>query len=399
MRTGTTSVSVGGIAAATTLGVSLPSLSLFAVSALAPFIVDELDMSRSQLGGLTTALYATAAVLSLFAGQITDRLGGRRALLVLFVVSGIACATVAGAPIYLVLLVAMVITGMAQSLANPATNTVIATSIPKPRQGLVVGVKQSGAQLGALIAGAVLTPVAAAVNWRAAVVLLVGLALVALLLAVRVVPVPAIDGAAPRRAGWPSAPNRKLRRLMVFMFFIGCGNAATNTYLPLYAHDEIGFTVGLAGAAMAVYGAIGIGTRIAWSSWASKTDRMATGMGWLAAIATVSAALMAGAAMLGTGGAVLLWAAILGLGASAVGANAISMLSIVRDRAYGPAGHASALASLDFFAGFVVSPPVFGAVVDASGRYQASWWGITVVFAAAAISALALRRTETTPLE
>ncbi|PZR97046.1 MAG: hypothetical protein DLM67_08925 [Candidatus Nephthysia bennettiae] len=36
-------------------------------------------------------------------------------------------------------------------------------------------------------------------------------------------------------------------------------------------------------------------------------------------------------------------------------------------------GHASALVALDFFAGFVIGKPVFGALVDVSRSYLAGW--------------------------
>jgi MFS family permease len=66
---------------------------------------------------------------------------------------------------------------------------------------------------------------------------------------------------------------------------------------------------------------------------------------------------------------------------AATGANAVSMLAVVRRG--GPTGHASALVALGFFGGFVVGPTGAGLIADRAG-WTATWLAVAVAFVGAA---------------
>src|SRR2546430_10985472 len=67
----------------------------YALGALGPFITDDLGITRTALGSLTTVMYAVGAVLSPVAGPLVDRFGGRRSLVVAFATGGLGVATAA----------------------------------------------------------------------------------------------------------------------------------------------------------------------------------------------------------------------------------------------------------------------------------------------------------------
>jgi hypothetical protein len=90
-------------------------------------------------------------------------------------------------------------------------------------------------------------------------------------------------------------------------------------------------------------------------------------------------------------GLALVWAGTIGVGATAVAANAVSMLVAINDRRFGPVGHASALASCGFFAGFVASPPLAGLLADTAG-FGATWALVIGAFLLATGCATALHR-------
>ena len=52
---------------------------------LATFIIDDLAISRAELGVVLAVVNIAAAVLSPVAGRITDRIGGKAAIVALFV--------------------------------------------------------------------------------------------------------------------------------------------------------------------------------------------------------------------------------------------------------------------------------------------------------------------------
>ena len=82
--------SLVGVAVLVTGGMAVSTVLQFAIGALAPHLMADLGLSRVQLGAITTVFYFTAAALSPLAGAITDRVGGRRSLALLFLVDAVA---------------------------------------------------------------------------------------------------------------------------------------------------------------------------------------------------------------------------------------------------------------------------------------------------------------------
>ena len=84
-----------GFVVTLTLGMAVCTFLPYALGALGPFITDDLGITRTALGSLTTVMYAVGAVLSPVAGPLVDRFGGRRSLVVAFATGGLGVATAA----------------------------------------------------------------------------------------------------------------------------------------------------------------------------------------------------------------------------------------------------------------------------------------------------------------
>lgn len=67
-----------------TLAMTLPMLILYAISALGPFLIRDLRIEAGWLGYVSMSAFGLAAMLSLGAGPLVDRLGSRRGLRMLF---------------------------------------------------------------------------------------------------------------------------------------------------------------------------------------------------------------------------------------------------------------------------------------------------------------------------
>lgn len=67
---------------------------------VASFIRDDLGISRTQVGALITTAIIVAAALSPVTGRVTDVLGGRRSIVVLFTAAGVAYLGLAASPAY-----------------------------------------------------------------------------------------------------------------------------------------------------------------------------------------------------------------------------------------------------------------------------------------------------------
>ncbi|MEU6019095.1 MFS transporter [Streptomyces sp. NPDC047515] len=364
-----------GLTVLLTCAMAFSMLQLFLLGALGPRLVDDLGISPTMLGLTTTIGFGTAALLSPGGGRIVDRIGPRRALVVLLVVSAAALALIGAAPGAALLLAAVALGGVPQALANPATNKAVLAAVPPPRRGSVTGAKQSGVQLGAFAAGLPLAALAGGIGWRGAVWTAAGAALLTGLWALRALPT---DPPSPCTGGRVSlVPRGFVAWLAVFSLFLGSGIASINTYLALFGVRELGFDPVAAGALVAVLGVAGIVGRVGWSK-AARPGRAEWLPGWLAAGAVIAAVLLALASL----AAPLAWAAAVAVGVFAVSGNAVSMVLVLQRAAPGRAGQDSALVAAGFFAGFALGPPVFGPFA-AAGRYGAGWLLVAVEFAAA----------------
>ncbi|MFJ4527115.1 MFS transporter [Streptomyces libani] len=366
-----------------TTAMAFSMLQLFVIGALGPRLVGELGISRTVLGLTTTAGFGAAAVLSPMAGRLVDRVGPRRCLIALLLLTAASLALIGAVPGTAVLLLAVALGGVPQALANPATNKVILAAFPAERRAAVTGLKQSGVQCGAFVAGLPLSLLAAGVGWRGAVWAAAATAALAALWAARVLPAdrPSATAGPPAASSSP----RETRRLAAFSLLLGCGIASVNTYLALFGSQRLGMTPTTAAALVAVLGVAGIGGRVGWSRAAGRP-------GWAEALPALLAAGAVGAALLlavALRAQPLVWPAAVAVGSFAVSANAVTMVLVLRKAAPGRAGKDSALVSAGFFAGFAVGPPLFGALVSAAG-YGPGWLLVAAEFAAASAVAVPL---------
>lgn len=397
----------GALTALLTCAMAFSMMQLFLLGALGPRLVDDLDVSPTVLGLTTTTGFGAAAVLSPVGGRVVDRVGPRRCLVALLLVSALALALIGSAPGTGLLLAAVALGGLPQALANPATNKAILTTVAPARRGSVTGMKQSGVQLGAFAAGLPLAALAGVAGWRGAVWTAAGAAVVAAVWAARVLPtdpdgpraVPAavLPGAGPAARTGPGAgpggpgpsragagvrsalvPRGAIAWLAAFSLLLGCGIASVNTYLALYGTQRLGLGPTAAAALVAVLGVAGVGGRVGWSKVAGQPGRALRLPGLLAAGAFGAALLLAGASFAHP----LAWVAAVAVGVFAVSANAVSMVLVMQRAAPGRAGQDSALVSAGFFAGFAVGPPLFGLLAE-SGRYGAGWLLVAAEFAGA----------------
>lgn len=159
-------------------GMGIGPFALIAVGALSPLIVADLGLSRTGLGSLATVTFAVAAATSIAGGRRVDAWGGREVLMGVFAAGGAAVALMAAAPSLVWLWGAAVLVGATQAVANPVTNRLVADHVPRGRQGLYIGVKQSGVQMTQAAIGFVLPPLAVVIGWRGS--MLLGLTLAAL---------------------------------------------------------------------------------------------------------------------------------------------------------------------------------------------------------------------------
>jgi sugar phosphate permease len=355
----------------------------FAIPVLGPLIMPDLGLSRAQLGAVTTLFFLVGAATSTSAGRWTDRVGGRRSLFATHLSAGLAFAIAAQAGSLALLLVAGAVAGLGAALANPATNRLILAGFPPGSRGAIVGLKQSGVQLGGLAAGVALPSLALLLGWQRALLSWTVLAVVTTGIILVTVPASLDPSGGRRAAGSSEGGGPTITVLCTFAALMGFGVSSINTYLPIYAVEVVGTSVTTAGFVVSVLAVLGIASRLGWGWGADRLARPIRVLPVLSIGALVGTGLLVLAASVGQ------WALWIGagvLGATALGWNGVAMLVAMNAVPAARAGWASGRVILFFYVGLVVSPIPFGLLADRLGSYAVGWLFVALAFVAATVS-------------
>ncbi|WDH20263.1 MFS transporter [Pseudomonas chlororaphis] len=140
-----------------------------ALSFLFPFMADELQLSNSHLGMLSSILALAWAVSGALVGAWSDRRGKRKPLLIVAVILFSLCSALSGLVTgFLSLLLFRGIMGLAEGPILPLSQSLMVEASSPHRRGLNMGLLQGSAAglLGAVIGPPVLIALAEAYGWR-----------------------------------------------------------------------------------------------------------------------------------------------------------------------------------------------------------------------------------------
>ena len=356
-----------GFGAVLTLAMGAGPLIVFSISALSPILIQDLGIDRVQLGILATVTYVAAMPLCLAAGRVLRHVSPRRILVMLFLLTAVALVSVGGASAWPLLCVAAACSGVVQSLSNPVTNLLVSQAPPEQPRGVVMGVKQAGVQMAQLIAG-VLPLAALLISWRAAVLCLLVVPVVAVGLTLtnlksedwRKVASVTVKGFPPR-AWW----------LFAYTLFVATAVQATNMYLPLFGVERLRIDPAVAGASMLIIGALGMISRISWGRVMDGPLRPSTALRVLALSSMAGCVSFVLANISGV--SALFWVGVVLHGAGAIAANVVIIHALIDCVEPGQVASASGYQALAQYVGFAVGPLSFGVLVDLSDSYLVAW--------------------------
>ncbi len=335
-------------------------------------------------GELAMVLFAAAlgAVTSLFfAGRVIGRLGTRRAALLTGLVMAVALAVALRWPSVAWLLVANFFFGMTMSVHDVTLNaegTALERLSGRAIMGNLHGMFSVGAMSGALAAAGMLNQ-----QWAPALQLLVvgGVVATVLLLAQRGM----LDAhpASDAREGqahfvWP----RGLLLLIGLLIFAGMtAEGVMYDWCVLYLKQEVGMSQDVAALGYAAFAGAMAVARFAGDSLRS---RFADGV-MLRGSATLAAVAMAAVLLSGDPVVSLIGYALVGIGLAPI----VPLLFTAASRVPGSSS-AAAIAAVSSigYSGFLVGPPLIGAIAHAASLTSA----LTVVVIASALLAVGARR-------
>ncbi|MFW3386244.1 UNVERIFIED_CONTAM: MFS transporter [Kocuria sp. CPCC 205274] len=380
------------------------------LSAMSPLVIADLELTEAQFGLLATTTFFVAAVTAVRTGRWADRLAARTLLVVMFGGAALAMLLTAAAPGYAVLLAAMVLSGLGQVMANPATNRLIRLHVPAGRRAGWLGIKQAGVQASQLVAGLTFPALGLLLGWRTAVLVAVGAVLLLLVHGWWTVPDnhPGTPAARPSRtlsASGTTTPFRSrtagpaarppmpgaVRAYAAAAALTGLGAQAANVYLPLYAHRELGLDVVAAGATVSVSALVGIASRVLWARVMDRPG--ADGFVLLAgmALGAAASAVLLVLAPLHPGLAWAVWPAAVLHGGAALAVSVVVMSAAMRAVPADRVGASTGVVTMGLYAGFCAGPLVLGGLLQLTGSFAVGWGVVLVCYLACAALAVLVR--------
>jgi len=350
------------------------AMALAAVPVLATEIAHASGVPASAVGAYSALVFGAAMFSSAASGALIARLGALRANQAVVCASGLALLVALPASLPAIVLSALLV-GAGYGPNTPTGSHLLARVTPAHRRGVVYSVKQSGAQIGAMLAGLVLPWVAVSAGWRAALitatVLIVAVALAVTPLARRLPTPPVEDGTASRpslRAAMRAVlSTAALRRLTVAAFVLMALHAAFQTFTVAFLVEHVGLALTTAGGLFALLAGAGSVTRIALGWTADRLARPRT------VLVATSVAGSAACALFATFDAawspVAMAVTCVLAGAASAGWYGVFLAEIARQAPAGQVGLATGGALFFVYSSIVAGPLAFSALVATTGSW------------------------------
>lgn len=376
----------------------LHSCIITAAGTLAPFLSIELGLTKSMLGMTGGAVNIGASLTSFIAGRLADKKGEKYVLVLGSILAGLAIILASQAVSFLTLLFLLLLTGMCASAPMPVGSKAISKWFPPSRLGFALSLRQTGVPLGGVLAALLLPFVAEKAGWRLAFTT-AGLLLIAggivCQLAYKDSPAAVFTGQ-QRQSGskpshWEFIHNSNIWRC-IFTAAVLVGTQYTMlSYLVLYIHEQIGFSIPTAARFLALAQFGGIISRILTglvSDTLFKSERkpMLVIDGIIAVMATIPFVFFHSSSSFW-----VVMAASFFFGISIMGWNAIMIALVMKLAGKEQEGVAIGFYFSAVASGIIVFPPLFGLLFDLTGTYKSSWVFIICSLILAVISVISVK--------
>lgn len=331
------------------------------------FVHAEYDVDYTRLGFALTAFNLTSAALQAPTGFLVDRLGARIILILGLVIGALALAVAALVHSFWVLILMFAVAGIGNTAYHPADYAILSQQVSKRRLGHAFSIHTFAGMLGSAAAPAGALALQAVAGWRGAFLGAAALGLLAALLvmlqgngASEGAPARAATDAPEEKVGWPLLLSAPILRALLFFILL----AITSVGIQNYAVVALGALHGTPPA-------------VATSSLSAHLLLSALGVlvgGVIASRVGHHGLIAAGALLVLAAMSVVLNLFALGdlplLLVMAVGGLAFGIMMPSRDMIVyaatpsGSSGKVFGFVTMGFGIGGIVSPPLFGALMD-----------------------------------
>ncbi|UOQ92377.1 MFS transporter [Halobacillus shinanisalinarum] len=349
---------------------------------LGVLIGEDLSLTKAQIGLLPSALFLGQAMASIPSGFVADRTGSRPLLLLLSLCLGTSFLFMTFQSAFWFVLFLVMIGGLGYGGMHPTTNRGIIYWFSQKQRGTAMGIKQMGITFGSALSAILLLPLAASYGWRP-VMLIACLGLIATgLVAFYLYRDPSKEAAVAKekptfRSIYSSILSMAKNKALLLVSFSAMGvngsQMCLNTYLVLFAYEQIGISLVLAGMLLVISE---IGGSLGRVGWGVISDRLFDGKRLIILVIIVSITLLMSVVVAFIPVGTPFWVLVpifLVFGFSVSGFNGIWMNLaselVPKEQTGLSSGFSITLGSM----GVILLPPLFGFLVDQNQSYTFGW--------------------------
>ena len=338
---------------------------IFVLPMLFPFLKEKLDVGYIELGFALTVFGGVSALTQAPIGYLADHIGARKVLLIGLTVGGLALIMLGMHLSYTSLIVCAALLGLANSVYHPCDYAILSAHMDEARMGRAFSVHTFAGFLGGAVAPAIMAALVAGVGGLGA-LMVAGAVGPAVALALMAVGIPDASSADRKQDG-ASAPKQNIITpaiimLTFFFMLLGLSSAGIGNFGVVALMSGYGVSFSAANIALTAFLGAGAAGVLAGGYLADRTQRHGN---VAAACFAINAVIITVIATINLPMVVL--TAAMGLAGFLGGVIAPSRDMLVRNAApAGAAGRAFGIVSTGFNFSGILSPLLFGWIMDQS---------------------------------
>lgn len=354
------------------------SMAVFAFGPLAPFLQENLGITRAQIGMFSSAIYTGMLTFSTHAGWLTDKYGTRLFLVAGPISMGVLFITFALSRSFVISILIIFLSGLGYQFINPATVKGLVLWFPHNLRATAIGLKQAGVSFGGVLVAAILPLLIAYFSWQGGITFIGIVIIFSALISGLFYREPLHN--APLKEESTGSGLRGIRHILTNRNLMlaggsgvmyGASATAFHTYLILYLNESFYVPIALAGFLLAIAQLGVVAGRILWGI---ISDRIFGGKRKTPIIMIgFSIAIMSIITMFGLPSSPywLMYIILLVFGFS-LGFNGIYltfMAELGRGMTATSAGFGASIVAF----GMVFGTPIFGYIADKTASYNPAW--------------------------
>lgn len=363
---------------------------------LLPFIHEDLLLSNTKLGLFTSILYLGALISGIPSGFFSDRWGVPAAISAGLVIQGIFMGFVAFISSFYLMVFMLFIAGLGYGSVNPATSIGIIKWFETKWRATAMAIKQMGFTAGNMAAAALLPAIAEIVGWRNTIVII----------AISVFSCGVINyfcypakfkknykcvnkpsGSTSLKKNKAAWKNKQIIFWSVLSVFFAAVQLSGTVYMTVYLVDRFEYSKVMAGMFLSITQGGGALGRLIWGRisdlyFSDHREKEIILVGFIAA----STCIAFGILPVNTNLVVMGIVAVV-FGFTAIGFNVLFLTHIGEIAGPEKAGQAIGFWVTIAYIGAVISPPLFGMVVDFIG-FPKAWVSLGGLLMAAMVYTL-----------